>query len=163
MREQGVRTTSWSIRRAGAFALALGLGGCPALALAGGEQATAQVIGIDGKDLGAVEFEETLAGVFITVRLKGLPPGGHGFHIHDTGRCEPPFASSGKVLNPLNAKHGLRHEEGPAMGNMPNLYVAANGELTAEVLNPLVTLAPDADGSLLRDCDGATGCVATRI
>ena len=28
---------------------------------------------------------------------------------------------------------------------------AANGEVTAEVLNPFVTLAPDADGSLVRE------------
>ncbi len=109
------------------------------------------MIGADGKEIGTAEFEETLAGVLVTVRLKALPPGPHGFHIHDIGRCEPPFATSGKVLNPLNAKHGLRHEEGPAMGNMPNLYVAANGEVAAEVLNPFVTLAPDADGSLVRE------------
>lgn len=118
---------------------------------AAGDKASAQMIGADGKETGTVELEETLAGVLITVRLKLLPPGPHGFHIHDIGRCEPPFASSGKVLNPLNAKHGLRHEEGPAMGNMPNLYVAPNGEVAAEVLNPFVTLAPDADGSLVRE------------
>jgi superoxide dismutase, Cu-Zn family len=118
---------------------------------AAGDKASAQMLGADGKEIGTVELEETLAGVLITVRLKSLPPGPHGFHIHDIGRCEPPFASSGKVLNPLNAKHGLRHEEGPAMGNMPNLYAAPNGDVTAEVLNPFVTLAPDADGSLVRE------------
>lgn len=147
------------ISRAGAFALGLlGAGvlvaasaGTTAIARAAAEKATAQVVGSDGKPLGTVDFEETLAGMLVTVRLKGLPPGPHGFHIHDIGRCEPPFASSGKILNPLNAKHGLRHEEGPAMGNMPNLYVPATGEITAEILNPFVTLAPDADGSLLRD------------
>lgn len=115
------------------------------------ESASAQMISADGKEIGTVGLEETLAGVLITVRLKGLPPGPHGFHIHDAGRCEPPFATSGKILNPLNAKHGLRHEEGPAMGNMPNLQAAADGEIVAEVLNPFVTLAPDADGSLVRE------------
>ena len=156
MRKQGVRTTRGSVRHAGAFALALSAAVSPfvvptASALAAGGKATAQVMGTDGKDLGTIEFEETLAGVLVVIRLKGLPPGGHGFHIHDIGRCEPPFASSGKILNPLNAKHGLRHDEGPAMGDMPNLYAAANGDLTAEVLNPFVTLAADADGSLLRE------------
>lgn len=143
------------VLRAGAFALRLlapvALCAISLPVYAAGDKATAQMIGVDGQEMGTAELEETLAGVLVTVRLKGLPPGGHAFHIHDIGRCEPPFASSGKVLNPLNAKHGLRHEEGPAMGNMPNLYAGANGDVSAEVLNPFVTLAPDADGSLVRE------------
>ena len=153
MRERGASATHRSVRRAGAFALAIlavqGLATGPARAVS--EKASAKIVGGDGRDVGTVDFEETLAGLLITVHVKGLPPGPHGFHIHDAGKCEPPFASAGKILNPLNAKHGLRHDEGPAMGDMPNLHVPASGELTAEVLNPFVTLAPDADGSLLRE------------
>lgn len=122
-----------------------------------GDKATAKVVGLDGKEIGTVDFEETLAGMLITAKLKGLPPGPHGFHILDLGKCEPPFASAGKILNPLNAKHGLRNEEGPAMGDMTNINVPAGGEVTAEVLNPYVTLAPDADGSLIRE--GGTAVV----
>jgi superoxide dismutase, Cu-Zn family len=158
MRQWGTMATILPTRHAGAFALGfvfvatMVIGSIVAAPCASaGEKATAKVIGGDGKDMGTIEFEETLAGVLITARLKGLPPGPHGFHVHDIGRCEPPFASSGKILNPLNAKHGLRHEEGPAMGDMPNLHVPAGGEVTAEVLNPFVTLAPDADGSLVRE------------
>ena len=116
-----------------------------------GDKAIAKVVGLDGKEIGTVDFEETLAGMLITAKLKGLPPGPHGFHIHDAGKCEPPFSTSGKILNPLNAKHGLRNDEGPAMGDMTNIHVPPSGEVTAEVLNPYVTLAPDADGSLLRE------------
>ena len=154
MRQRGTMATTWPTRHAGAFALGCLLSAVltgAAVPASAADRASAKVMSADGKDIGTIDFEETLAGLLITVRLKGLPPGAHGFHIHDIGRCEPPFASSGKILNPLNAKHGLRNEEGPAMGDMPNLHVAAGGELTAEVLNPFVTLAPDADGSLVRE------------
>lgn len=123
----------------------------PQALAASSDKAQAKVIGLDGRDLGTIDFEETLAGMLITVKLKGLAPGPHGFHVFDAGKCEPPFTSAGKILNPLNAKHGLRHDEGPAMGNMPNIYVPPGGEITAEILNPFVTLAGDADGSLVRD------------
>ncbi|HEX2037860.1 MAG TPA: superoxide dismutase family protein, partial [Chloroflexota bacterium] len=32
--------------------------------------------------------------------LRGLPPGLHGIHLHETGRCEAPFASAGAHFNP---------------------------------------------------------------
>lgn len=159
MRRLQARATSTSVRsagvrRAGAFALGLAVTVMCAIdetALAAGDKASASMIATNGNDVGSIDFEETLAGVLITVRLKAMPPGPHGFHILDIGRCEPPFTTAGKILNPLNAKHGLRHEEGPEMGNMPNLHAASNGEVIAEVLNPFVTLAPDADGSLVRE------------
>ena len=56
--------------------------------------------------------------------------GEHAFHIHDVGKCEPPFASAGGHFNPHEAKHGLAAEEGPHSGDLPNVFVAANGEVT---------------------------------
>jgi Cu-Zn family superoxide dismutase len=134
-----------------AISAALLIAACGSTAGHAAEKAAAAMIGADGKEVGKIEIVETLAGVLITARLKNLPPGPHGFHIMEAGKCEPPFTSAGNILNPLNAKHGLLSEEGPAMGDMPNLYVGANGEVTVELLNPFVTLAPDADGSLIRD------------
>lgn len=129
-----------------------------ALAIAGlahgveaAETATAQMVGADGKAIGTVTLAETPSGVLIRIQLKGVSPGPHGFHIMEFGKCEPPFATAGNILNPLGAKHGLRNDEGPSMGDMPNLFAAQNGEINAELLNPFVTLQPDADGSLLRE------------
>jgi superoxide dismutase, Cu-Zn family len=115
------------------------------------DKAIASMADADGKDRGTVEFQETLAGVLVIAKLTGLPAGPHGFHIAEQGKCEPPFTSAGNILNPLNAKHGLKSDEGPAMGDMPNIFVPATGDVTVELLNPFVTLQPDADGSLLRE------------
>lgn len=129
-----------------ALGLAAVTSGAPAA-----EKATAQMVGVDGKTIGTITLVETPSGVLIRVQMKGIPPGPHGFHIMEFGRCEPPFTSAGNILNPLGAKHGLKNDEGPSMGDMPNLFAAQNGEINAELLNPFVTLQPDADGSLLRE------------
>lgn len=125
----------------------------PASAL--GERATADVKGRDGKSLGLVEIVETMAGVLMVVKLKGLPPGGHGFHIHETGKCEGDFQSAGAIYNPLGAKHGFLNEEGPMVGDLSNLIVGPGGDVEVELLSPFVTLNKAAEESLF-DVNGSS-------
>ena len=125
--------------------------GAGVAAAAAADKGVARLASADGKDVGTVELVETLAGVMMTVTLKGVTPGIHGFHVMEFGKCEGTFASAGNILNPLAAKHGLLSDEGPAMGDLPNLHVPASGELVVEFLGPFVTLAPDGDGSLIRE------------
>src|SRR6266566_801886 len=42
-----------------------------------------------GRPLGTVTFMDSDRGLVITPKLSGLPPGEHGFHIHDKGDCGP--------------------------------------------------------------------------
>ncbi|MGI9387724.1 MAG: superoxide dismutase family protein [Methyloligellaceae bacterium] len=118
------------------------------------ETAKAQLKTADGKDAGVVEIVESPSGAILTAKLKGLPPGTHAFHIHGIGKCEAPFKSAGGHFNPDKAKHGLMTEEGPHAGDMPNIHVAANGELMIEIWNPMVTLIADQENSLM-DSDGS--------
>lgn len=122
-------------------------------ALAVGEKALADIKGRDGKELGKIRVIETTAGVLIKVKLAGLKPGAHGFQLHETGKCDGDFASAGKILNPLGARHGFLHEEGPMVGNLPNLFASASGEVEVELLSPFVTLSKDSEESLF-DADG---------
>ncbi len=107
-----------------------------------------------GKDAGIVEIVETPSGALLTVKLKGLPAGTHAFHIHEVGKCEPPFTSAGGHFNPEKSKHGFENEEGPHSGDMPNIHVPANGELTIEIWNPMVTLLEGEENSL-KDANGS--------
>ncbi len=109
-----------------------------------------------GKTLGDATLREGSAGVLIKVDLQGVPAGTHAFHIHTTGRCDPPdFMSAGGHFNPGAMKHGLMAAGGPHAGDMPNVYVAADGKLSFEVLDTSVTLTSgpkslfDADGSAI--------------
>lgn len=107
-----------------------------------------------GKDVGSVLLLQTPHGVLLKMSLKGVEPGEHAFHIHAVGKCEAPFTSAGGHFNPASRKHGMEAAEGAHAGDMPNLYIPANGELRIDVANHMITLAKgqlnsvfDADGS----------------
>ena len=105
-----------------------------------------------GKAVGAATLTDTPSGLLIKLTLAGVPAGEHAFHIHAVGKCDAPdFKSAGGHFNPTNAKHGLESPAGPHVGDMPNIYVPADGKLEIEVLNPKATVAAlhDADGSAL--------------
>lgn len=128
----------------------------------GGPGATAQMKDAQGKTLGDVTLRQTSAGVLVRVDLRDLPPGVHAFHIHSTGRCDPPtFSSAGDHFAPGGTKHGIlspSEGEGAAMahaGDLPNVHVPSDGRLSLELLAPHVTLSQgdrsvlDRDGSAL--------------
>jgi len=142
------RTTLWlAASITGTLSLA-----APALAV---DTASAVLKDASGKEVGAATLTDTPSGVLISLDLTAVPPGEHGFHVHTTGKCEPPdFKSAGPHFNPDQTKHGFMTPEGPHAGDLPNLHVPADGKLQVEVLEPNVTLsgeAPllDADGSAL--------------
>ena len=122
--------------------------------MAVGERATADVKSRDGKDLGQISLIETTSGILLKIRLKGLTPGSHGLHIHETRKCEADFATAGNIYNPLGAKHGFLNDEGPMAGDLPNLIANAAGEVDVEMLSPFVTLNKEAEESIF-DADGA--------
>lgn len=123
--------------------------------LGAGAKGSSDLKSADGKDLGSIKLIETTAGVLLRIKLKGLPPGVHGFQIHETGKCEGDFSSAGSIYNPLGAKHGYLNDEGPTVGDLPNIFVGAEGEVEADMLSPFVTLSKDAEETIF-DQDGTS-------
>lgn len=96
--------------------------------------------------------EQKTGGVKIKLEGNNLPPGVHGFHIHDHGACVPPdFESAGGHYNPTNSKHGFDHPEGPHAGDLENITVAEDGTVSVELEAPLVTLDPNGENTLFTD------------
>lgn len=119
----------------------------------GADKASAVLKDPEGKEIGTATLVTTPSGTLITLELTAAPPGTHGFHIHTTGKCEPPkFESAGGHFNPDETKHGFLNAEGPHAGDMPNVHVPDSGKLTVEVLNTLVSLSGE---NPLLDEDGA--------
>jgi superoxide dismutase, Cu-Zn family len=130
-------------------------------AAAVGEKAFADMKLRDGRDIGRIKLVETTAGILIRLKLKGLPSGAHGFHIHENGKCEGDFESAGGILNPLGAKHGYLNDEGPMMGDLPNLIVPSSGEIEVDLVSAFATMAKDAEDTLI-DSDGAAFVIFER-
>jgi superoxide dismutase, Cu-Zn family len=87
-----------------------------------------------GKPVGTAIITEEKGGSGVTVKLdvKGLPPGEHALHFHQTAKCEMPgFTTAGGHFNPAGKKHGTLNPDGHHNGDMPNFTVKANG--TAKV------------------------------
>ncbi|MDF2724204.1 MAG: superoxide dismutase copper/zinc binding protein [Paenibacillus sp.] len=116
------------------------------------------IVNTEGKQIGGATFTEEPGGVRIRLEVSGLAQGVHGFHFHETGKCDAPdFTTAGSHLNPLGKKHGLLSMEGPHAGDLPNLVAAADGSAKAEWLAGGVTLKPGQPNSLRKE--GGTAIV----
>ncbi len=91
---------------------------------------------------GTVGFKEITGGVRLMADVKGLMPGEHGFHIHESGDCSAPDATSAKGhYNPASKMHGRHDMMDHHGGDMPNLLANAQGEAKATMDVMGVTLA----------------------
>jgi Cu-Zn family superoxide dismutase len=90
-----------------------------------------------GVEIGRVSIRERPPLIQFRIQVAGLPPGLHGMHLHEVGRCEgPTFESAGGHLNPVKAMHhGHKNPQGPHLGDLGNLRVTQDGrgDLTVEV------------------------------
>lgn len=117
--------------------------------------ATAKVIGANNESYGNAYFQEEDNGVRMTLALTGLPPGTHGIHIHEVGKCEPPkFESAGGHFNPTHKEHGKLNPKGYHLGDLPNLEVGEDGNVDLDFLAEGLTLQKNKPNSLL-DSDGS--------
>ena len=120
-----------------------------------GGKAASDLKTADGHEAGSIKMIETTAGVLLRIKIKGLTPGVHALHIHETGKCDGDFATAGAIYNPLGAKHGYLNDEGPMVGDLPNLFVGPAGEAEVELLSPFVTLNREAEETIF-DADGTS-------
>jgi Cu-Zn family superoxide dismutase len=73
--------------------------------------------------------------------LKGLPPGEHGFHVHEHGSCEPADKDGKKTAAQAAGGHydptATHAHKGPGggghKGDLPKLVVSDKGEATQKI------------------------------
>lgn len=105
--------------------------------------ASAQLAAKSGSQVsGSVGFSEMAGGVRVTADVKGLSPGEHGFHIHESGDCSAADAASAKGhYNPASKAHGHHATMEHHSGDMSNLVANAQGEARGSMDIMGVTLA----------------------
>ena len=113
-------------------------------------------------DIGQVSITESKYGLVFTPSLKGVSPGLHGFHLHQNPSCEAkeqdgkmvPALAAGGHYDPADTKrHGLPWGDGH-LGDLPALYVDAQGNANQPVLAPRLKLADLAGRSLMVHAGG---------
>lgn len=93
----------------------------------------------NGKLAGNVVISETKYGLLFKPDLQGLPPGLHGFHIHQNPTCAENGMAAGGHFDPKGTgKHLGPYNDQGHLGDLPALYVAANGTATEPVLAPRI-------------------------
>jgi superoxide dismutase, Cu-Zn family len=104
--------------------------------------------GVD-KEIGTVSISETEYGVLFSPELEGLPPGLHGFHVHEKPSCQPGekdgktaagMAAGGHYDPQSTGTHKGPYGEGH-LGDLPALYVDENGKAQHPVLAPRLKLS----------------------
>jgi Cu-Zn family superoxide dismutase len=119
------------------------------------DAAQAELTDAQGNKIGTVMLTEAVHGVLIQGELQNLAPGTHGFHIHETGKCEPPFDSAGGHFNPMGKEHGFRALDGIHAGDLPNIHVGADGRAAFEIITREVTLGEGKGMNSVFDEDGS--------
>ena len=103
-----------------------------------------------GASVGTIMFSDTPQGLAIEPKLTGLPPGPHGFHIHENGDCSAreqegktvPGLAAGGHYDPKSTKahRGPQSSEGH-LGDLPLLTVEKDGTAGAKTMAPRLKVA----------------------
>lgn len=114
------------------------------------------------KAIGSVTVTDTAYGLVLTPNLEGLSPGLHGFHVHTNPDCGPKevdgkvvvAGAAGGHFDPANTgKHGEPWGDGH-LGDLPALYVNADGKAVTPILAPRLKVADLQGRSLMIHAGG---------
>jgi len=118
---------------------------------------TADLEGAGGAKIGTITVTDAPKGVVLRVEAKGLAPGWHGIHFHEKGDCsDPKFMNSGAHVHTATpVVHGLLNKEANDWGDLPNIYVGADGSVETEFYSTYVSLKGEGGRAPLIDADGS--------
>lgn len=93
---------------------------------------------------GLVTLTDTAKGLHVSGRISGLPPGLHGFHIHEFGSCEDIGRAAGGHYNPMDSSHGHAVKDGikkAHAGDLGNITVGEDGTAVIDAVIARVKVA----------------------
>ncbi|HEX9982865.1 MAG TPA: superoxide dismutase family protein [Thermoanaerobaculia bacterium] len=98
---------------------------------------------------GSVNFDQLGDGsVRVTVDLTNVPPGVHGFHVHEKGDCGDNGNAAGGHFNPLATPHGAPDATPHHAGDFGNVTADANGNVRTTFTTRSLTLGEGANSAV---------------
>ncbi len=119
-------------------------------------KAHAELVNKDGAVIGEAHLQQGPHGVLIHVKASQLAPGKHGLHLHSHGVCDAGtgFKSAKGHVGKVEGAHGLLNAKGPEAGDLPNIYIGADGTGEMEAFTTWVSIGEGKNGLL--DADGSS-------
>jgi len=113
-------------------------------------------------EIGSIKFEDVPGGLFIRPNLSRLPPGEHGFHVHENPDCGPgekdgvmvAALAAGPHFDPTQRGKHAGPQGGGHKGDLPKLVVAADGTATKHMFVPRVFVWRFRDRSIMIHAGG---------
>ncbi|WP_395373958.1 superoxide dismutase family protein [Marinicella sp. W31] len=99
--------------------------------------------------VGKILINQNQYGIVFTPNLVGLPPGLHGFHIHENPSCESRIKEGKTILGGAagghydpdkTGQHGYPWSNNNHKGDLPALYANTTGQVTQPILAPRLTI-----------------------
>ncbi|KAJ3672212.1 hypothetical protein LUZ60_006933 [Juncus effusus] len=77
----------------------------------------------------------------VKIRVTGLTPGPHGFHLHEYGDTTNGCISTGAHFNPNKMKHGAPQDEIRHAGDLGNIIANSDGVAEATIVDNQIPLS----------------------
>jgi len=92
--------------------------------------------------LGIVRFTEDSKtdNIIIDIRLQGLKPGLHGFHVHEYGDMSDKCESMCAHFNPYGKSHGGPSDKNRHIGDLGNIVVSEDGTANGRIVDSMIKL-----------------------
>lgn len=115
-----------------------------------------------GNNIGTITVKDTQYGLLLVPNLTDLTPGLHGFHVHQNPDCAAMMKDNKSIAGMAAGGHydpaGTGKHEGPYgqghLGDLPALYVGADGKATLPVLAPRLKMVDLQGRSLMIHAGG---------
>ena len=98
--------------------------------------------------IGSIEVYDSKFGLILVPKLSKIPPGVHGFHIHESPNCNPlkkedssiiTFGQAGGHYDPEKTDKHLGPYGRGHLGDLPALIIPENSEVALPILAPRLT------------------------
>lgn len=90
----------------------------------------------NNQDFGTMICKDSKYGLLCQLDLHNLPPGPHGFHVHQVNSCKQHGMAAKGHFSLKHQKHLGPYSPISHLGDLPKIHIDINGSSTSQILAP---------------------------